>query len=119
MQNSSKKIKSLHVVGSLQRGGIETWLLNIIRRRRSDLQIDFLLYTSPNQSGEYEVEALSAGCKIFYAPQVSRIRKRLMMLGLLKPNNFLLHTLKEGKYDVLHVHGEEFLGNAVRLLQII
>ncbi len=114
MANAHKPLRALHVVGSLRRGGIETWLLNIIRRRRSDLQIDFLLYTSPNQSGEYEVEALSAGCKIFYAPQVSRIRKRLMMLGLLKPNNFLLHTLKEGKYDVLHVHGEEFLGNAER-----
>ncbi|NBV39309.1 MAG: glycosyltransferase family 1 protein [Verrucomicrobia bacterium] len=114
MDKNPKPIRALHVVGSLRRGGIETWLMNIIRRRRFDLQIDFLVYVSPNQSGEYEEEALKSGCKIFYAPQVSRLNKRLAMLGLLKPNNFLFHTLKEGKYDVLHVHGEEFLGNAVR-----
>lgn len=114
MSHSPAPLRSLHVVGSLRRGGIETWLMNIIRRRRPDLQIDFLLYTQPNQSGEYEKEALQAGCKIFYAPQISRIRKRLTMMGLLKPNHFLLNTLRQGHYDVLHVHGEEFLGNAVR-----
>jgi hypothetical protein len=48
MQNSptkSKSIRVLHVLGGMNRGGIETWLMNILRSiDRDRIQMDFLVH---------------------------------------------------------------------------
>jgi hypothetical protein len=51
-----KRIKSLHSLGSLGVGGIETWLVNIVRLKNPEVQIDFILHASPGSSGKYEEE---------------------------------------------------------------
>lgn len=109
----NRTIRVLHSVGSLNRGGIETWLMNVLRQRHPDLSMDFMLHAQPGESGDYEREALAAGCKIHYYPPVSRLTKRLRVLGLAKSSTALQDTLRAGNYDVLHVHGEEFNGDAV------
>lgn len=109
-----KPIRVLHSVGSLNRGGIETWLMNVIRQRRPELRMDFILHAQAGESGDYEREALAAGCVIHYRPAESRLTKRLRMLGLAPTPTTLADTLRAGKYDVLHVHGGEFNGDTVK-----
>jgi glycosyltransferase involved in cell wall biosynthesis len=111
---ASKPIRVLHSLGSLNRGGIETWLTNVVRQKHPELKLDFILHAQPGESGDYEKEVLAAGCKIFYRPPVSRLAKRLQMLGLVQTPTTLADVLKAGDYDVLHVHGTEFNGDTVK-----
>ena len=47
------KIRVLHVLGALNPGGVETWLLHVMRHvDRSAFQIDFLFHT--NQPAVYD-----------------------------------------------------------------
>lgn len=107
-------IRVLHSVGSLNRGGIETWLMHVVRYRHPALKIDFILGAKPGESGDYEREALELGCSIHYRPQETRIAKRLRIIGLRSSPTKLSDTLQSGRYDVLHVHGTEFNGDTVK-----
>jgi glycosyltransferase involved in cell wall biosynthesis len=112
--STSKPVRVLHSVGSLNRGGIETWLMHVVRQRHPDLKIDFILSAQPGESGDYEREAIAAGCVIHNRPYESRVAKRLRMLGLAHTSTKLVDTLRAGQYDVLHVHGDEFNGDTVK-----
>lgn len=114
MTTENKPIRALHILGSLRRGGIETWLMNVIRLRYPDLQIDFALYAQPGESGPYEQEAIRLGSKILYFPQVGWLKRRLLMLGLVPTNHTLQKFIIEGHYDVVHAHGEEFHGDTMK-----
>lgn len=107
-------MKILHAVGSLNRGGIETWLTNIVRLGRPEMRMDFILGAGPGESGDYEKVVQDFGSRIFYRKQVSRIAKRMRVMGLCPQDDTLRTLLKSGNYDVFHVHGDEFTGDAVR-----
>ncbi len=58
-------IRVLHIVGSLERGGIETFLMNVYRViDRNEIQFDFLIYNQPTENGYLE-EAKSLGAKVY------------------------------------------------------
>jgi glycosyltransferase EpsF len=114
MDKNPKPIRALHVVGSLRRGGIETWLMNVIRQKNLNLQIDFVLGAKPGESGAYEEEAIRLGSIIHYLPTQSRLAKRLNIIGLTKSQHFLGKIIKDGCYDIVHVHGEEFHGENMK-----
>jgi glycosyltransferase involved in cell wall biosynthesis len=76
--------------------------------------MDFILYEAAGTGGDYESEALAAGCVIHHYSPASWFRKRLRILGLTAADPTLLRVLRTGKYDVFHVHGEEFIGDAVK-----
>jgi glycosyltransferase involved in cell wall biosynthesis len=109
-----RPIRVLHSLGSLRRGGIETWLINVLRQHHPELQMDFLLEEPPGTGGDYEREALAAGCVIHHYPPASWTIKRLRILGLAPADRTLGEVLRAGNYDVLHVHGEEFIGDTVK-----
>jgi glycosyltransferase EpsF len=88
--------------------------MNIIRLQLPELKMDFILAVKPGESGDYEREALAAGCRIFYRPSESWISKRLRIIGLSQTPPTLYDTLRDGNYDVLHVHGSEFDGDTVK-----
>lgn len=112
--NPTSRIRVLHSLGSLNRGGIETWLMHVVRHSHPELKIDFILGAQPGESGDYEREALAAGCTIYYRPYESRLFKRLRILGLAPTSTKLGDILRSGGYDVLHVHGDEFNGDTVK-----
>lgn len=112
--NHSQPIRVLHVLGSLNRGGIETWLMNVLRQRNPQLRMDFLLHSQPGESGDYEQEALAAGCRVYYRPATSRLVKRLRILGLVPTPHTLRDLLRNERHDVMHVHGDEFNGDTVK-----
>jgi glycosyltransferase involved in cell wall biosynthesis len=107
-------IKVLHVVGSLERGGIETWLMNVLRERHPALRMDFLLNSKPEEGCSYANEARAAGCAIYHHKPASSMLRRLRILGLAPNPQTLREVLERGQYDAVHVHGGEFNGDAMR-----
>jgi glycosyltransferase involved in cell wall biosynthesis len=99
----NKPIRVLHSFGSLGRGGIETWLMNILRLHSDEIKFDFIL----GKLGEaYEEEARGYGCRIHKAPPIRQLSKNL---------SFLREVLTNNRYDVYHAHGEEFMGDSVKI----
>jgi len=66
-------IRVLHMLDGLDRGGIETMLINLYRHiDRDQVQFDFLL-TNPHHC-EYEDEVIALGGRIYRAPRFSFLR---------------------------------------------
>lgn len=65
-------LRVLHVLGSLQRGGAETFVMNVYRRiDRSKIQFDFLVKERVDDG--YEKEAVALGARIFVVPSAKKI----------------------------------------------
>lgn len=101
-------LKVLHVVFKMGRGGVETWLMNVLRRiDRRKYRVDFMVQTDEKHS--YNDEILSLGSRLFH------IRP-----GKLRPTYFLfLHDFKRllkeyGPYDVVHMHNTVRYGTLMR-----
>lgn len=96
-------IRVLHILGSLQRGGAETMVMNIYRKiDRSIIQFDFLLKESVENGYEEEVKAL--GGKIYYveSPKKIGILKYIVRQRDVMKNN--------GPFDVVHSHVNDLSG---------
>jgi glycosyltransferase involved in cell wall biosynthesis len=81
------------------RGGIETWLMHVLRHiDREKFQIDFLVHKS--EPGDYDKEILSLGSRI--------IKIKPEKMGI-KYGNYLKRFREildsAGPYDVVHAHG--------------
>jgi len=96
----------LHVVGGMNRGGVETWLMHVLRHiDRERYQMDFLVQT--NQKCAFDDEIHSLGSRV------------IPCLGHKRPwvfaHNFA-HALREhGPYDVVHSHVHHYSGFVLRL----
>lgn len=98
-----RPIKVLHVVGTLKRGGIETWLHQAVRRLpREQYQCDFCAYRV--ERGAYAAELEQYGCKLHYLPLGRSPRTVLQFSGRFR------RLLREGRYDVVHSHGLLLVG---------
>ncbi len=96
----------LHVVSEMGRGGVETWLLHLLRHLDShDIQMDFLV-TQPERACPYLDELTTHGSCIIpcpVAPAWSFSRRFTQ----------ILHTY--GPYDVVHCHAHHFSGLVLRI----
>ena len=89
----------LHVLGSLDAGGVENWLLEIVRHRSpSDRAFDFCLLGS--REGAYAGELRRRGCRIFRCP--------LRPFFLFPARLFAL--LLRSSYEIVHSHVHPFSG---------
>lgn len=94
-----KPIRVLHVVTDLNRGGIETMLMNYYRAiNRNVIQFDFLVHRQEEK--HYEAEALAMGSQIY------RIRK--LNPFDIKYRNELRQFFVEHPYQIVHVHQDCF-----------
>jgi glycosyltransferase involved in cell wall biosynthesis len=107
--NSSRPnpIRVLHVVGILQRGGVETWLMHVLRQlNRDQIQVDFLVQT--DLPGAYDAEVAALGCRIWRCP-----------IDRLQPWRYarqFKQILREGgPYQIVHSHVHHFSGLTLRL----
>lgn len=63
-QMSDKPLRVLHVLGGLDRGGIETFLMHVLKRRdAARLSMDFV--RNLDEVGAYETQILASGSHIF------------------------------------------------------
>ena len=101
---TERPMRILHALGSLDPGGVEMWLLNVLRHiDRDQFQFDFCTFGS--QPGLHAGEAEKLGSKILRCPKGSN------------PWEFgrrFRRILREGGYDVVHSHVHFFSGTILR-----
>ncbi|MBD2387481.1 glycosyltransferase family 1 protein [Cylindrospermum sp. FACHB-282] len=108
MFGDQSAIRILHVVGGMNRGGIETWLMHILRHiDRDRFQMDFLVHTT--QKSAYDQEIRSLGSKVLTCPHSSQ--------PWLYAHNFLRILREYGPYHIVHSHVHYFSGYVLGLAQ--
>ena len=98
---TNRPIKILHVVGGMNRGGIETWLMHILRNiDRDRFEMDFLVNTPETCSYDDEIRALGSN-----------------IIPCLNPTKPLVYSGEFGKilkdkgpYDIVHSHVHHYSG---------
>ncbi len=86
-------VRILHVLGGKDRGGVETWLMHVLRHvDRSRFQMDFAVNVQRRCAYDDEIEAL--GSKIYPCPTPSN--------PLQYARNFRKILREHGPYDVVH-----------------
>jgi len=101
-----KSIRILHIVSGMDTGGVETWLMHVLRRiDRARFQFDFLTHT--NKHCFYDDEIRSLGCRIICCMSSSRLWSYA--------RNFRSILKEHGPYDVVHSHVHHFSGFTLML----
>jgi glycosyltransferase involved in cell wall biosynthesis len=102
----SRPSRVLQVVGSLDRGGAETWLLQILRNvDRQHFRMDFLVHA--DREGHYDTQARGLGAQILRCPfHRNLIRYR---------HSFLKLVRRHAPYDIIHTHVHHFGGVVLSL----
>lgn len=103
-----KPVRVLHVVGAMNRGGVETWLMHVLRHiDRQAFQMDFLVHTG--QPAVYDSEILALGSRILRCPHTrntARYARQFLRIARGEP------------YDVLHSHVHHYSGLVLTLGRI-
>lgn len=101
-------VRILHVVGGMGRGGVETWLMHILRHiDRQRFSMDFLVHT--DKPCVYDDEIRARGARIIpclYPTPPWQYR-----------HNFLTILKEHGPYDIVHSHVHHFSGYVLSLAQ--
>jgi glycosyltransferase involved in cell wall biosynthesis len=97
---AQRQHRILHVLGSMNPGGVETWLLHVLEHiERDRFQFDFCVCGT--QVGLYDPEVERLGGRILRCPKGANLwsfRRRFR------------GVLREGNYDVVHSHVHFFSG---------
>ena len=95
------RIRVLQVVGSLEAGGIETWLTHVHRHvDRTRFHIDYLVHT-PGQS-HYTDVVTALGATIYHCPSPKN--------PLAYVPSLIVTLKRHGPFDVVHSHVQHFSG---------
>jgi glycosyltransferase involved in cell wall biosynthesis len=94
----------LYVLSGLELGGVETWLLDLVRRFRSTagagIECDFL--TLLHEGGRYEPVLGALGCRVHH------VRLGYSRLPIVVAR--MARLMKRGEYDVVHCQGDYVSG---------
>lgn len=108
MKPSKRSIRILHVVGGMVRGGIETWLMHVLRHiDRDRFRMDFLVHI-PHQ-GAYDEEIRALGSQVIPCLHPSQ--------PWLYAHNLKQILPKYGPYDIVHSHVHHYSGYVLHLAQ--
>ncbi len=103
---TKRPVRILHVVGGMNRGGVETWLMHVLRHiDRERFRMDFLVHTTRPCAYDEEIQKL--GSKIIPCLETSRPWRYA--------RNFHRALSEHGPYDVVHSHVHHFSGFVVYL----
>ena len=107
----TRPIKTLHCFSKLGTGGIEVWLMNLVRQRDPRLAFDFYLEIP---GGLYEQEALELGSHLYYSTSKRTVLRKF---GLGDRFSALKELLRTNQYDVVHAHTKELAGRITTIAQ--
>lgn len=106
LNNHKKPLRILHIVGAMNRGGAETWLMHVLRHiDREQYQMDFLVHTP--QPCAYDAEIRDLGSQIIPCLHYSK--------PWIYAQNFKKVLRDYGPYDVIHSHVHHFSGYSLFL----
>lgn len=89
-------IRVLQIIGSLERAGAETFLVNLYKNiDRSLIQFDFAIYEEPTDNSYYD-EVLKLGAEVFILPNKSN--------GIIKNFREIKRIVKENHYYIVWRH---------------
>ena len=92
---SEKPKRILHIVGTMNLGGQETFIMNLYRKiDRSKIQFDFVVHSKEKQFYEEEIKQL--GGRIYKIDSMSK--------NLFCHMKTLYHILKDNRYAIIHRH---------------
>lgn len=90
-----KPIRILHIIGTMNRGGAETFVMELYRHiDRTRIQFDYFIYSDGVSQGVFDDEIIRLGGKIYYA-------KKRLYRGLL--------GFEKELYDFAKVHNEYYI----------
>ncbi len=99
-----RAIRVLHVVAEMNRGGLETWLMNVMRRiDRQRVQFDFCVGTA--RECDYDAEIRSLG---------GVIKPCAWGRNLIRFGRSFRALLCDNDYDIVHSHAYSFSGVVLR-----
>lgn len=102
-----KPIRVLHVVGVMNRGGLETFIMNAYRHiDREKIQFDFLVHKK--EPGAFDEEIRSLGGKIYKIPYINNVGH----FGYINELDKFFGSHKE--YKVVHSHMNTMSGLILR-----
>ncbi len=102
-----RRMRILHVLGTMDPGGVETWLINVLRYIDRD-QLEFHFCTFGPHPGLFAGEVEKLGGRMVPCPRGLNpwsFRRRFRKI------------LREGKYDAVHSHVTLFSGVVLRWAQ--
>jgi glycosyltransferase involved in cell wall biosynthesis len=101
-----RPIRILHVLGMMERGGAEAWLMHLLRTiDRARYRMDFVVHVTEPQ--EYDDEVRALGSALILCPHTRR------PLRYAREFTRILNT--HGPYDVVHSHVHQYSGLVLRL----
>lgn len=101
-----QRVRILHVLGIMERGGAETWLMHILRSiDRTRYHMDFLVHIP--RPGAYDDEIRALGGKVIVVPHTSH--------PPMYAREFARVLREHGPYDVVHSHVHQYSGFVLRL----
>lgn len=111
LSSPQRPVRVLHVTGNLDRGGIETWLVNVVRRADpAAVQMDILIASPAPHTGVYEDELRGLGVRIIHAPPTGNLPQFVQVYR---------RALREyGPYDAVHSHVHHFGGLLLLLARL-
>jgi len=102
-------MRILHVLGKLDRGGVETWLVQLLGHvDRSHYEMDFMVHTT--NPGAYDEEVRALGAKIIPCLHTSN--------PLEYARNFRRVLKTYGPYDCVHSHVHHYSGYVLLLARL-
>lgn len=106
MKSESMPIRVLHIVGGMNRGGAETWLMNMLRRTdRARVEMDFLVHTAEPCAYDEEIHALRSRVIPCLHPRQPFVYAQ----------NFRRVMAEFEPYDIVHSAVHHFSGYVLRL----
>jgi len=101
IKDRNQPIQILHVVGGMNRGGVETWLMHVLRHMDSSLfHHDFLVHTNQRCQYDEEIEGLGSRilrCSFPHQPQIYYRKFKDILQN-------------QGPYDIVHSHVHFYSG---------
>lgn len=93
----TEKIKVLHIVGAMNKGGTETMLMNIYRNiDRDNIQFDFVSFSEEEAYYDKEIKLLGGKVISLNMPNIKNIKNSILDLCNI--------IEKYGPYDAIHAH---------------
>ena len=91
----TKKIKILHISGTMNIGGTETMIMNLYRELYKNYVFDFIYYSQ--EKGFYDNEIINLGGNIKKISDTSKVSQIKIIKELYK-------VIKSGNYKIVHAH---------------
>jgi glycosyltransferase involved in cell wall biosynthesis len=98
-----KKVRLLHVIESLDKRAVETWLLRTFLKAKVDYpQFEWTFYCVLREPGEFDELVIRSGGSVIHSPHP--IHNKLAFLKSLRA------VMRDGGYDIVHCHHDVLSG---------